>query len=281
MDHQKTGALIAQRRRRLNLTQKELADQLSISDRTVSKWERGMGFPDISLIEPLADTLGLTIVELLHGQEESPLPNEEQSARQTLQVLRPEVEGKLGRARRWNRLLAVLLIVAVVAAVVLALGMVRGEQLTATISATEATAICEHILITGQDYDLLDALWQDETVIASFASDNDLVTLDDTVIAPYRTLVDTQGLELRYFIVQVMGKNIHVEYGTELTRIGLERNVDGTTEKFVAQLAEPYPNLENGRPNPEAQMKEVYWVHNDDNTHFFTRYHETGLAALF
>lgn len=67
MNHEKTGALIAKRRTELGLTQKALAEQLNISDRAVSKWERGMGFPDISLIEPLADALGLTVLELLHG----------------------------------------------------------------------------------------------------------------------------------------------------------------------------------------------------------------------
>ena len=51
MDNAKTGALIAARRKELNLTQKELAEKLHISDRTVSKWERGAGFPDISLLE--------------------------------------------------------------------------------------------------------------------------------------------------------------------------------------------------------------------------------------
>lgn len=68
MDNVKTGALIAARRKELTLTQKELAEQLHISDRTVSKWERGVGFPDISLLEPLADTLGLSVLDLIQGE---------------------------------------------------------------------------------------------------------------------------------------------------------------------------------------------------------------------
>ena len=51
------GALIAQLRKEQGLTQKQLAEQLHISDRTISKWERGSGFPDVSLLEPLADAL--------------------------------------------------------------------------------------------------------------------------------------------------------------------------------------------------------------------------------
>lgn len=50
MDAGKTGELIAQARKQKNMTQKQLAEALHISDRTVSKWERGAGFPDVSLL---------------------------------------------------------------------------------------------------------------------------------------------------------------------------------------------------------------------------------------
>lgn len=68
MDRTKTGALIAAARKEQNMTQKELAAALHVSDRAVSKWERGAGFPDISLLEPLADTLGLGVLDLLRGE---------------------------------------------------------------------------------------------------------------------------------------------------------------------------------------------------------------------
>ncbi|MFR6184880.1 MAG: helix-turn-helix domain-containing protein [Lawsonibacter sp.] len=67
MDRTKTGALIAAARKEQNMTQKELAAALHVSDRAVSKWERGAGFPDISLLEPLADALGLGVLDLLRG----------------------------------------------------------------------------------------------------------------------------------------------------------------------------------------------------------------------
>ena len=65
MDAQKTGALIAQARRERGLTQKELSQALHVSAQAVSKWERGLNFPDLSLLEPLGDCLGLTVSELL------------------------------------------------------------------------------------------------------------------------------------------------------------------------------------------------------------------------
>lgn len=74
MDTHRTGQLIAARRKELGLTQKQLAAQLNVSDRAVSKWERGAGFPDIALLEPLADALGLTVLSLLHGEADEPQP---------------------------------------------------------------------------------------------------------------------------------------------------------------------------------------------------------------
>ena len=64
MNREQTGALIAAARKEKNLTQKELAAVLHVSDRAVSKWERGLCAPDISLLESLAETLGVSILEL-------------------------------------------------------------------------------------------------------------------------------------------------------------------------------------------------------------------------
>lgn len=72
IQNSRTGALIRRARTEKGLTQKQLAERLHISDRTVSKWERGAGFPDLSLLEPLAEALDLTVTELLHGQREDP-----------------------------------------------------------------------------------------------------------------------------------------------------------------------------------------------------------------
>lgn len=68
MDNIKTGILIKALRKEKGMTQKDLADQLHITDRAVSKWERGLCAPDISTLEPLAKILGITITELIAGQ---------------------------------------------------------------------------------------------------------------------------------------------------------------------------------------------------------------------
>jgi len=69
MDYDKIGNFILERRKELNLTQKMLADKLNITDRAVSRWERGKGCPDISLLEPLSEILEVSILELLHGEK--------------------------------------------------------------------------------------------------------------------------------------------------------------------------------------------------------------------
>ncbi|MEG0656883.1 helix-turn-helix domain-containing protein [Anaerorhabdus sp.] len=67
MDCNKVGKLIFSLRKEKEMTQKELADAMNISDRTISKWERGIGCPDISLLQELSDILGVNIEKILIG----------------------------------------------------------------------------------------------------------------------------------------------------------------------------------------------------------------------
>ena len=59
MDNQKLGIFITELRKEKGLTQAQLAQKLNVTDKAVSKWERGVGFPDIKLLEPLADVLDI------------------------------------------------------------------------------------------------------------------------------------------------------------------------------------------------------------------------------
>jgi len=67
MDQYVTGAVIKELREKNRMTQAELAEKLNVSDKTVSKWETAKGFPDISLLEPIAEAFGVSITELLSG----------------------------------------------------------------------------------------------------------------------------------------------------------------------------------------------------------------------
>lgn len=74
----KTGRFIAEERKRKGYTQRRLAELLDISDKTVSKWETGKGFPEVSLLLPLCGELGVSVNELLTGER---IPTEDYQRR--------------------------------------------------------------------------------------------------------------------------------------------------------------------------------------------------------
>ena len=69
MDLEKVGSFIRDKRKEKNLTQLELAEKIFVSEKTISKWETGRGFPDTSLMMPLCEVLGVSANELLSGEE--------------------------------------------------------------------------------------------------------------------------------------------------------------------------------------------------------------------
>lgn len=63
-----TGATVKQLREKRNMTQSQIAEQLGVSSKTISKWETAKGLPDITLLQPLAKALGVSVIELMNGQ---------------------------------------------------------------------------------------------------------------------------------------------------------------------------------------------------------------------
>lgn len=68
MNQYVTGAIIKELREKHHFTQAELAERLNVSDKTISKWETAKGYPDISLLEPIANVFGVSITELISGK---------------------------------------------------------------------------------------------------------------------------------------------------------------------------------------------------------------------
>ena len=75
LDVQRFGAFIQSRRKELGLTQGELGQKLNVTDKAISRWERCIGFPDINLLEPLADALQISIQELMQCEQIKPEEN--------------------------------------------------------------------------------------------------------------------------------------------------------------------------------------------------------------
>lgn len=72
MDMKKTGQLIADTRKELGLTQQQLADRIGVTDKAISRWETGRGFPDATYLEPLSTALALRIEEIVSGERTQP-----------------------------------------------------------------------------------------------------------------------------------------------------------------------------------------------------------------
>ena len=86
IDKAKFGAFVAQLRKEKGLMQKELAEKLYVSDKAVSKWERGLSIPDVAILVPLADILGVTVTELLECRR---LPKDEpMGSQQTEEIVK-------------------------------------------------------------------------------------------------------------------------------------------------------------------------------------------------
>lgn len=93
MDQLKIGKFIADCRKRKNLTQMQLAEKLGITDKAISKWERGIAMPDSSIMLELCDILGISVNELLSGEKIS-MENNSQKNEQLLLDMAKELERK-------------------------------------------------------------------------------------------------------------------------------------------------------------------------------------------
>ena len=94
MDQIKIGKFIAETRKKKNKTQRQLADALSISDKTVSKWECGKGLPDISLMMPLCEILQITVNDLLTGERVSKDDYQKKAEENMMNLMKENEENK-------------------------------------------------------------------------------------------------------------------------------------------------------------------------------------------
>ena len=107
MDQIKIGRFIAVRRKRANLTQLQLADRLGITDKAVSKWERGITTPDTSIMLELCDILGISVNELLSGEKIN-MENSSQKNEQLLLDMAKELEKK--NKTIWSSMWAIMIV---------------------------------------------------------------------------------------------------------------------------------------------------------------------------
>ena len=281
MDYQKTGELIAGKRKELGMTQKMLAEKLHISDRTVSKWERGVGFPDISLIEPLADALGLSVLEIFHGQRETSLPEAEHSARETLNICKPELEKTVRQSRRWLLGMGILLL-ALITALPWLISSAHGKWMDHdSITPQEAVEISSEILISTADYAFLERVTQDKRIIHAYRDRYaQSVFLESENCKNYRSDVKIMGNEPLFLDIYVSFESITIKYGTQYVFVSISID-DGIVSKQV--ILHEYPYLtESGQNIPMGQRhgKRIDLL-NKNNETFQKSGYRTGWLELF
>ncbi|MBO4426499.1 MAG: helix-turn-helix transcriptional regulator [Clostridiales bacterium] len=125
MDKEKTGQLITELRKEKGMTQKQLADALNVTDKAVSKWERGLSFPDISMLEPLSELLDVSIMELLAGKRQD--GDEPMSREEAQDLINASVElsdEEIRHKKERSRFIIIILIVFVLLCISLTLNVI-------------------------------------------------------------------------------------------------------------------------------------------------------------
>ena len=112
MDQIKIGKFLADERKRKGYTQKQLSEKLEISDKTISKWERGNGFPEVSLLLPLCNELEITVNELLSGERLQAMDYKKKAEENMVNLVKEAQESK--KKIIMSAMVSVLVIVAAV-----------------------------------------------------------------------------------------------------------------------------------------------------------------------
>lgn len=165
MDAKRTGALIARRRKELGLSQVELAERIHVTDKAVSRWETGRGMPAVDSLEPLAEVLGLSVSELLSGQELTPAELPKAAGGQIVESMRKNAR------MLWKGILIAVIVLAAVTA--LTAGAYVGYHYAVTMDGEDfiglAQAAAEYldageleVVLTQQRGDYLAALLRGE-----------------------------------------------------------------------------------------------------------------------
>lgn len=182
MDAGLTGSRILALRKEHGWTQKELADRLHVTDKAVSKWERGLNFPDIALMDPLAKELGTTVLSLL-GLEDAT----EETIVETITNV------SVGETSRMRRMLRTWVVVGLLAAIfflsVLVAGYVINNQRAKEIFINEA-------------YFLLTDIADEISTLASGESTPPPGLHDDLIVLDVRCIIQNQRTNDRFQYVR-------------------------------------------------------------------------------
>lgn len=266
MDLQKTGELIAAKRKEKSMTQKQLGEVLNISDRTVSKWERGVGFPDVSLVEPLAEALGLSILDIFRGEIQDSNPQEESAAREILNVCSPQMQAQ---ERRNKKVLIICTgMILLLAAIPLLLTAFQGRWIDyKPISAAKAAKISPDILVTTEDYAYMNWILENPMIHEAYTGYDRRLFLEKEDAMPLRSTRTVDGAEPVFLDISVSHEYLTVKYGSEYTCVILTL-YKGQLSKGLVLHQQPYVTPEGKNIPLENRRGDRIHLDNFDNKTF-------------
>lgn len=142
MDQIKIGKFIAQMRKEKKLTQRNLADELCISDKTISKWECGKGLPEVSLMLPLCEILEISVNELLTGERLDASEYKEKAEENIMKLINEKQENK-------KRITLSIIVIAITILAAVSLVMISGLTLIPDVARISLVVIAVVIMVAG------------------------------------------------------------------------------------------------------------------------------------
>ena len=282
MDHQKFAQCVKDARTEKGLTQKELASRLHVSDKAVSKWERGLSFPDIELLGPLSKELTIPLSVLLNVEELTVAAKDadgqefERLLADLLALVKENVQKEFRRRRRFLRILSIILTILIILAAATVVWGAYGnlkqmqayresihifsEEDIEIVSIKEENGKVFLDLRIRDDaavrYDILERHWYDKddptiACVQFFCYEKEYLLFDSTEsYAEHRTKTGNQDSGLR---------QIYVETGVQQYKQHL---VDGYTG-FVSGLAMENNLLER---DPDLPVSKIVYKSSEDNS---------------
>ena len=179
MNKERLGTFIGDCRRELGLTQRELAERVHVTNKAVSKWECGLSYPDVTLLEPLAAALGLGVEELMACRRRAAYEGEEDPVKNLLTISNDSLRRE--RRRAWQRLAGVL-------ALILAAGLVIAYNALYVTETREDYFVLKET-VDGADYLYVELPWEGRLLRLRCVGDVDFDSI---------ALEDEGGCELIY-----------------------------------------------------------------------------------
>ena len=253
INNEKVGQFIQLCRKNKGLTQQELAKKLHLTNKAVSKWERGLSLPDISILDPLANTLDISVAELLNGEKDSTV-NEKTIDK----LLTDTAESFTKIANKKYKLKIVLLsIFLILSLIVLTLSYSHSKlkddyfAISQTLDSAIWSGVCVYEFATSSNGEVLSVIPDQDYKDALFCTGSSLSAFQttDPVITKH-FLLQQKSREMEDTLLEIYNMLCQFEYSED----GYHPKDYDTFKTVINQLYDNYQDLRNECKNIEREL---------------------------